>query len=99
MIQYDDEAIEFGNGSTIKSKRNFRVEEVSLLQALKPRGLKKSPMALLPALPTPGTQVTFRPDFDTQVVDGFTANVPVELTPTVTSNLLERSKFSAAPSH
>jgi len=94
-LQYDDEAIEFGNGATIKSKRNFRIEGGFNLASLEGEGLEKISNGVITRVATPGTQV-LSAAFDTQVVDGFTANVPVELLAVVTATG-NAIKFSAAP--
>lgn len=95
LLQYDSESIEFANAESIESKRNFRIEGSITIGNLEGEELEKISNGVITRVATPGTQVTSA-DFDTQVVDGFTANVPVELTPTVTATGAA-IKFSAAP--
>lgn len=94
-LQYDSESIEFSNAEPIESKRNFRIEGSLTLGNLEGEGLEKLSNGIITRVPTNGTQV-LSADFDTQVIDGFTANVPVELLAVVTAtgNVI---KFSAAP--
>ena len=95
LLQYDSESIEFANAESIESKRNFRIEGSITIGNLEGEELEKISNGVITRVATPGTQV-LSADFDTQVVDGFTANVPVELTPTVTATGVA-IKFSAAP--
>jgi hypothetical protein len=95
LLQYDEESIEFGNGKTRKSKRNFRVEGGFTLATIEGEGLEKMSNGVITRIATPGTQV-LSAAFDTQVIDGFTANVPVELLAVVTATGVP-IKFSAAP--
>lgn len=95
LLQYDSESIEFANAESIESKRNFRIEGSITIGNLEGEELEKISNGVITRVATPGTQV-LSAAFDTQVVDGFTANVPVELTPTVTATGAA-IKFSAAP--
>jgi len=94
-LQYDSESIEFANAEAIESKRNFRIEGSITIGNLEGEELEKISTGVITRVATPGTQV-LSAAFDTQVVDGFTANVPVELLAVVTATG-NAIKFSAAP--
>lgn len=96
LLQYDSESIEFANAESIESKRNFRIEGSITIGNLEGEELEKISNGVITRVATPGTQVISSADFDTQVVDGFTANVPVELLAVVTATGVP-IKFSAAP--
>lgn len=95
LLQYDSESIEFANAESIESKRNFRIEGSITIGNLEGEELEKISNGVITRVATPGTQV-LSAAFDTQVVDGFTANVPVELLAVVTATGTA-IKFSAAP--
>jgi hypothetical protein len=95
ILQYDSESIEFANAESIESKRNFRIEGSITIGNLEGEELEKISNGVITRVATPGTQV-LSAAFDTQVVDGFTANVPVELLAVVTATGVP-IKFSAAP--
>jgi hypothetical protein len=95
LLQYDSESIEFANAESIESKRNFRIEGSITIGNLEGEELEKISNGVITRVATPGTQV-LSAAFDTQVVDGFTANVPVELLAVVTATGVP-IKFSAAP--
>lgn len=95
ILQYDSESIEFGNAESIESKRNFRIEGSITIGNLEGEELEKISNGVITRVATPGTQV-LSAAFDKQVVDGFTANVPVELLAVVTATGVP-IKFSAAP--
>jgi hypothetical protein len=95
ILQYDSESIEFSNAEPIESKRNFRIEGSITIGNLEGEELEKISNGVITRVATPGTQV-LSAAFDTQVVDGFTANVPVELLAVVTATGVP-IKFSAAP--
>lgn len=95
ILQYDSESIEFSNAEPIESKRNFRIEGSITIGNLEGEELEKISNGVITRVPTPGSQV-LSADFDKQVVDGFTANVPVELLAVVTATGVP-IKFSAAP--
>lgn len=94
-LQYDSESIEFANAESIESKRNFRIEGSITIGNLEGEELEKISNGVITRVATPGTQV-LSAAFDTQVIDGFTANVPVELLAVVTATG-NAIKFSAAP--
>jgi len=94
-LQYDSEPIEFANAESIESKRNFRIEGSITIGNLEGEELEKISNGVITRVATPGTQV-LSAAFDTQVIDGFTANVPVELLAVVTATG-NAIKFSAAP--
>lgn len=95
ILQYDSESIEFANAESIESKRNFRIEGSITIGNLEGEELEKISNGVITRVATPGTQV-LSAAFDKQVVDGFTANVPVELLAVVTATGVP-IKFSAAP--
>jgi len=95
LLQYDSESIEFANAESIESKRNFRIEGSITIGNLEGEELEKISNGVITRVATPGTQV-LSAAFDTQVIDGFTANVPVELLAVVTATG-NAIKFSAAP--
>lgn len=94
-VQWDEEKIEFGNAKPFISRKNIRIEGGFTLANLNFDGLNKLSNGMITRVATPGTQV-LSAAFDTQVIDGFTANVPVELSAVVTATGLP-IKFSAAP--
>ena len=94
-LQYDSESIEFANAESIESKRNFRIEGSITIGNLEGEELEKISNGVITRVATPGTQV-LSAAFDTQVIDGFTANVPVELLAVVTATG-NAIKFSEAP--
>lgn len=94
-LQYDEEEIEFGNGTSIRTKRNMRMEGSFTLANLDMDVLDELSNGVITRVQTAGSQV-LSAAFDTQVIDGFTANVPVELSAVVTATGVP-IKFSTAP--
>lgn len=92
-LQYDEERKEWANAAPDITRSNFRMEGSFTLANLEFEGLAEISNGMITRTATPGTPVS---DFDDQVIDGFTPNVPVELVATVTATGLP-IKFSAAP--
>ena len=94
-LQYDEEEIEFGNGTSIKTKRNMRMEGSFVLANLDNDVLEELSNGVISKVATAGSEV-LSAAFDEQLVSGFTPNVPVDLSAVVNATGTA-IKFSAAP--
>jgi hypothetical protein len=94
-LQYDEENIEFANATPLKRKSNMRIEGSFTMGNLEGECLEKISNGIVTRVATPGDQV-LSADFDTQVIDGFALNTPIELAPVVTATGVA-IKFSEAP--
>ncbi len=94
-LQYDEERKEWANAAPDINRSNMRMEGSFTLANLDFDGLAEISNDMITRTVTPGT-VVLSAAFDKQVIDGFTPNVPVELSAVVTATGLP-IKFSAAP--
>lgn len=94
-LQYDEERKEWANAAPDINRSNMRMEGSFTLANLNFDGLAEISNGMITRTVTDGTKV-LSGDFDEQVIDGFTPNVPVELSAVVTATGLP-IKFSAAP--
>lgn len=94
-LQYDEERKEWANASPDIVRSNMRMEGSFTLANLDFDGLAEISNDMITRTVTAGTKV-LSAAFDEQVIDGFTPNVPVELSAVVTATGLP-IKFSAAP--
>ena len=94
-LQYDEENIEFANATPLKRKSNMRIEGSFTMGNLEGECLEKLSNGIVTRVATPGSEVLSE-DFDTQVIDGFELNTPIELSPVVTATGVA-IKFSEAP--
>jgi len=92
-LQYNEERKEWANASPDIFRTDFRMEGSFTLANLDFEGLAEISNGMVTRTQTAASPVSA---FDDQVIDGFTANVPVELVATVTATGTP-IKFSAAP--
>ena len=95
IFQFDSNTKEWGNGEPTETFTNMRIEGAFVLANIQHEVIDELSNGVFERVVTAGTPVLSE-DFDEQVVNGFTPNVPIELSAVVTATG-EAIKFSAAP--